>query len=627
MQWLREALSTPRARAQPAPGRTEESGPAERRGTPPAKLAAPQCWSMPRAPLHHNEALLNRPVLASSTKRSQGKGSCVTFGTLFVTSFRVLWEPFEEDARDGRVVVPIHAVQSLRREEGGTGEAVASLWLKYSACPALRVTLSDSDFSQALSTLTAASLAAPLCRSDLRADPRRSLAFALPPDSDCREVPSDVGAFELVERPLELTLDPVARYAAWCGHDAEADFARMGVGASAGQGAAGDGGVGSWRLTRANESYALCESYPRVLAVPAVATDVEIALAARFRSGRRLPVLCWKDPRGAASICRSSQPMVGVAQKRSADDERLLQAIADTNPSAGKLHIIDCRPRINAEVNAVKGKGYEHAAAYGMAKLSFASIENIHVMRASLRAFLPLLPPTAAAAGAAGQPAAAVVAASGREGGLEASSWMYHLRHLLHYASAVVHAVSVDRASVLVHCSDGWDRTSQLTALAQLMLDPVFRTRAGFQTLVEKEWLSFGHQMALRCGTVAPLEKGGHAPSDEQVSPIFLQFVDCVWQLGQQFPTAFEFNGTYLAALMGHVLSGEHGTFLCNCERQRVALRLDVHTRSAWADLAAPEYRNERYEPTGDVLRLGASARSLRPWTAFYCRGAGLRRE
>ncbi len=26
--------------------------------------------------------------------------------------------------------------------------------------------------------------------------------------------------------------------------------------------------------------------------------------------------------------------------------------------------------------------------------------------------------------------------------------------------------------SVLVHCSDGWDRTSQLTSLAQLMLDP-----------------------------------------------------------------------------------------------------------------------------------------------------------
>jgi hypothetical protein len=30
--------------------------------------------------------------------------------------------------------------------------------------------------------------------------------------------------------------------------------------------------------------------------------------------------------------------------------------------------------------------------------------------------------------------------------------------------------------SVLAHCSDGWDRTAQLTSLAQLMLDPEYRT-------------------------------------------------------------------------------------------------------------------------------------------------------
>jgi len=33
-----------------------------------------------------------------------------------------------------------------------------------------------------------------------------------------------------------------------------------------------------------------------------------------------------------------------------------------------------------------------------------------------------------------------------------------------------------DSKNVVVHCSDGWDRTSQLAALAQLILDPYFRT-------------------------------------------------------------------------------------------------------------------------------------------------------
>lgn len=40
----------------------------------------------------------------------------------------------------------------------------------------------------------------------------------------------------------------------------------------------------------------------------------------------------------------------------------------------------------------------------------------------------------------------------------------------------VVNAVDKDRKSVLVHCSDGWDRTPQIVALAELLLDPYYRT-------------------------------------------------------------------------------------------------------------------------------------------------------
>ena len=34
---------------------------------------------------------------------------------------------------------------------------------------------------------------------------------------------------------------------------------------------------------------------------------------------------------------------------------------------------------------------------------------------------------------------------------------------------------------MVVHCSDGWDRTAQLTAIAMLLLDPYYRTLSGFQ--------------------------------------------------------------------------------------------------------------------------------------------------
>jgi myotubularin-related protein 6/7/8 len=137
--------------------------------------------------------------------------------------------------------------------------------------------------------------------------------------------------------------------------------------------------------------------------------------------------------------------------------------------------------------------------------------------------------------------------------------------------------------NVVVHCSDGWDRTAQTCAVASLLLDPYYRTIHGYQMLIEKEWLSFGHKFSERCG---------HIDHDsKEISPIFtqvfelekikflrlkeclLKFLDCTWQLMQQFPCAFQFNELYLIHLHDHVNSCQFGTFVGNCQKDRIDLR------------------------------------------------------
>lgn len=40
-------------------------------------------------------------------------------------------------------------------------------------------------------------------------------------------------------------------------------------------------------------------------------------------------------------------------------------------------------------------------------------------------------------------------------------------------------AVADEGISVLVHCSDGWDRTAQACSVASILLDPFYRTMKG----------------------------------------------------------------------------------------------------------------------------------------------------
>ncbi|KAI9703621.1 MAG: hypothetical protein M1836_007391 [Candelina mexicana] len=325
----------------------------------------------------------------------------------------------------------------------------------------------------------------------------------------------------------------------WQLYNAEEELRRLGVSEKA-----PDKG---WRITRINYDYKFSPTYPAVIAVPSTISDNVLNYAGRYRSRVRIPALTYLHPVNNCSITRSSQPLVGVRGNRSIQDEKLVSAIFSTSKtpsersgilsnssrtSASSSHadisavtegatnesqvledgvisalsddseamaphiygaqqsnlIVDARPTVNAYAMQAVGMGSENMDHYRFATKAYLGIDNIHVMRDSLNKVVEAL---------CGVDYSPVVPSREK---LAKSGWLKHIGGLLDGAGLIARQVGVQHSHVLIHCSDGWDRTSQLSALSQLCLDPFYRTLEGFIVMVEKDWLSFGHMFRHRSG-------------------------------------------------------------------------------------------------------------------------------
>lgn len=150
--------------------------------------------------------------------------------------------------------------------------------------------------------------------------------------------------------------------------------------------------------------------------------------------------------------------------------------------------IVDARPTVNALAMQAVGLGSENMDNYRFATKVYLGIDNIHVMRDSLNKAIETLKDSD------------VTSIPPNREALAKSGWLKHIANLLDGAGLITRQVALQHSHVLIHCSDGWDRTSQLSALSQLCLDPYYRTLDGFIVLVEKDWLSFGHMFNHRSG-------------------------------------------------------------------------------------------------------------------------------
>lgn len=300
----------------------------------------------------------------------------------------------------------------------------------------------------------------------------------------------------------------------------------------------------AWRLSEINVNYEFSPTYPALIPVPCSISDNTLNYAGRYRSRARIPALTYFHPVNNCTITRSSQPLVGVRQNRSIQDEKLLSAIfltscserplasfsateKETDSSSPEMSqvmvpelnnaeeleddllattsgdpedhrsiygaqqsnlIVDARPTVNAFAMQAVGLGSENMDNYKFATKAYLGIDNIHVMRDSLNKVIDALKESD------------VTPLGPNRDQLARSGWLKHIGGILEGARLITRQVGLTHSHVLIHCSDGWDRTSQLSALSQICLDPYFRTLEGFMVLVEKDWLSFGHMFRHRSG-------------------------------------------------------------------------------------------------------------------------------
>ncbi|KAM4679154.1 myotubularin-related protein 9 isoform 4-T5 [Amazona ochrocephala] len=358
-----------------------------------------------------------------------------------------------------------------------------------------------------------------------------------------------------------------------------------------------------WRLSCINKDFSVCPSYPPVVIVPKSIDDEALWKVAMFRHGSRFPVLSYYHKKNGMVMMRSSQPLTGTNGRRCKEDEKLINA---TLRPGKRGYIIDTRSLNVAQQARAKGGGFEQEAHYPQWRRIHKCIERFNILQESLIKL--------------------VEACNDQSHNmdrwlskLEASNWLTHIKEILTAACLAAQCIDREGASVLVHGTEGTDSTLQVTSLAQIILDPRCRTIRGFESLVVREWLQAGHPFQQRCAQSA------YSNSKQKwEAPVFLLFLDCVWQILRQFPCSFEFNERFLIMLFEHAYASQFGTFLGNNENERSKLKLPQKTMSLWSWVNSSEelikFQNPLFEANSLVIWPSVAPQSLQLWEGVFLR-------
>uniref|UniRef100_A0A8C1ZL11 Myotubularin related protein 10 n=1 Tax=Cyprinus carpio TaxID=7962 RepID=A0A8C1ZL11_CYPCA len=278
-------------------------------------------------------------------------------------------------------------------------------------------------------------------------------------------------------------------------------------------------GASEWRVCTINQGYFISPSLPEFFVVPVSLADQDLKQYACCFYSQRIPLWCWNHSSGSALVRMSN---ISDPQQQRKVEQRISSAITKSHPLRSDVFKSDL------------DKNLPNIQDIQAALLKLRQICVIDSFEESEEKWLS---------------------------SLESSRWMEYVRTFLRHAVEVVYMLESRHVSVILLEKEDRDLSCVISCLVQLMCDPHCRSLHGFQGLIQKEWVMAGHRFLDRCNHLKR--------NDKEESPVFLLFLDCVWQLWNQYPAAFEFTEVYLTVLGDSMWVPVFSTFLFNCPRQR----------------------------------------------------------
>ncbi|CDW76870.1 myotubularin-related protein 2 [Stylonychia lemnae] len=287
---------------------------------------------------------------------------------------------------------------------------------------------------------------------------------------------------------------------------------------------------------------------PAQVIVPKKLTEEQITGSSRARFSGRFPILSYYNSHLNIAIWRGAELNQQTPVKRDIDDENYIKEINIESEGNSKLYIFSPYDKDTKNIVCETEQAYPDTklVKYGFhsqSKLAQAfekmwQISNKYDKSKKKSKFLSKI---------------------------EKSKWFNFIDNMI-LKSMLVHKALLQHnkgtqfsRNVLIYCQNGQVGSSVISSLAQIMIDPYYRTFDGFRALIFKEWIYFGHNFIKYNNLMTDIQGLNY---DQYYTPVFILFLDCVHQLIELNQTQFQFNSEYLVFMAYHALTNKFFEFI-----------------------------------------------------------------